>query len=253
MTKIIRKQNYLLKSTALEHHLDFVERSQYRSVPVVEWDVYPSYYTIYKFTKLEFPIVVQCDGQIHKLGTNQVLIIPPKKLVKWIYPKGLMEWLCYCILSNDINDLPQTCCIFPYDDHFVAESYSALLDIVRTGINSRSILLASKPCSMTTKLSQFLNKNFSYNLSIMDIYQDLRLPSSSANFYFKKAYGLSPLQYRQKMRVFESLKLITHGYKMLEVSKLMGFEDYSCFYKQFVSTLGVSPTDFNFHHENLEA
>ena len=55
------------------------------------------------------------------------------------------------------------------------------------------------------------------------------------------------------MRVFESLKLITHGYKMLEVSKLMGFEDYSCFYKQFVSILGVSPTDFNFHHENLEA
>lgn len=249
MAKIIRKNNYLLKSTAIESYMDYVERAQYRPEVTTEWDIYPSYYVVYKFTKIDQPLVIHSEGRVFKLFEDQILIVPPKKLIKWVYPSGYMEWKSYCILDNYEQILPKQCTILSGDTHFHFETYSELIDTIRKLSNVKNSDISPKACYVSEKLSQFLNHNFYYDISLMEMYDDLKIPASSANFYFKKTHGLSPAQYRNTMRIFESLKHITHGQKIINIAKSLGYNDYSCFYKQFVSILGVSPADFDFNHD----
>lgn len=37
---------------------------------------------------------------------------------------------------------------------------------------------------------------------------------------------------------------MAEGYMMADICKNVGFEDYTSFYRQFVSTLGVPPVEF---------
>ena len=65
---------------------------------------------------------------------------------------------------------------------------------------------------------------------------------------FKKHYGLSPVKYRNNLRLMQvSYELMFKGSTILEVSQKYGINDAKFFYNQFRSLLGTNPSSFVIH------
>ena len=62
---------------------------------------------------------------------------------------------------------------------------------------------------------------------------------------FKKETGLSPAHYINERRIIKAKLLLNNGYSAADVAHLTGYKDYSVFYRNFVKSTGVSPSDFS--------
>lgn len=62
---------------------------------------------------------------------------------------------------------------------------------------------------------------------------------------FRKATGTSPQNYILNLRITNAQNLLsTTDYKIIEISKLVGFADSMYFCKRFKKKTGLSPSDY---------
>lgn len=66
---------------------------------------------------------------------------------------------------------------------------------------------------------------------------------------FTKAYGISPIKYRQRVRLFEAMNLMNHGASVTEAIFASGFTNLSEFNRQFKATLSTNPKSFSPNHQ----
>lgn len=59
--------------------------------------------------------------------------------------------------------------------------------------------------------------------------------------HFRKCFGVSPQRYIVQRRVAQARQLIEKGYRLSDVAQSAGFADQSHMTRQFVSTLGITP------------
>lgn len=62
---------------------------------------------------------------------------------------------------------------------------------------------------------------------------------------FRKAYGVTPIQYIQQLRMKEAKQLIEQtNYTMTEIAQSVGYPDLFTFSKAFKKMVGVSPKEY---------
>lgn len=240
MSLIRQKQNYFLKTLELEKNLHYIERREFFSHPTQKWDIYPSYTMLYCFDNdASRPVIVRTGQEKFELSKGKIFYGASCQLMEWSYPQGISSWRAY-VSSNE--NLPQSCMIRTagsFEELTCLDHYHEVL------YRFKKDCFDIVPISETSMIiSRYLSENFYASESVLDIYKALGIPSSSAAYSFQKNFGVSPVFFRNKLRIFESLKLMAEGYMIADVCKDVGFDDYTSFYRQFVSTLGVSPVEF---------
>jgi AraC-like DNA-binding protein len=98
----------------------------------------------------------------------------------------------------------------------------------------------------TSKTKKIIDNHFNENLSILDISNSLKTSHPVMTRLFKKAFALTPLEYRNKLRIFEAQKLfLINPGKVNKTSKLTGFNDQTTFYRHFKNSTLISPKMFS--------
>lgn len=243
--KIIDKNNYWAYSTRVDDGFDIVERRHFRSVPERVADVYPGYWILYVYEKLPSGTFVGTGQDIVELTAGMAVLVPPFQVVEWNFPAGWGEWKAYCVHRDLESFVPHSVSTFVWDPAWQVESYADLADILMACFYKMKLLGSSDRESVVQTIRSLLNQNFREDLRIDDFYKDLRTPASSANFWMRKAVGMPAVYYRNKLRVFEALRLLALGNKPMDVCYKAGFKDYSRFYRQFCSNLSVPPSDYS--------
>ncbi len=90
----------------------------------------------------------------------------------------------------------------------------------------------------------YLNKNVNERLSIDDIANKVYLSPVQLYRVFKKATGLTPIQYHEHLKIKESLNLLLHSEKISEVAFDLGYENYETFSRAFKKISNFTPSDF---------
>lgn len=240
MNLVMNKRGYFVKVNPIEKNLHNIERREFFDAITQRWDIYPDYTMLYSFhNNSERPVIVQVGGEIFKLNNRNLFYAAPKRLMKWTYPQGLSSWSAY--ICSDEN-MPKSCVILPLENLGNIVSLDSYRDIFC------SLEIKNQTCNAinetTEIITRYLSDNFWRQDNILNMYKDLGIPSSTAAYSFQKNFGVSPLFFRNKLRIFEALKLISQGHIISEIYQKVGFEDYTSFYRQFVSTLQRSPADF---------
>ncbi len=94
------------------------------------------------------------------------------------------------------------------------------------------------------KSLSFIKEHYNENTSIEKLAEISNISVSNLEKTFKKCYGISPVVYRNNIRIEESKKLLLNGFTISETCEKVGIPNYYYFCRAFKKYTGVSPGEF---------
>jgi len=92
---------------------------------------------------------------------------------------------------------------------------------------------------------KYMNLNFDRQISIGELSRIVHLSETYFRKLFKEAYGLSPIEHLNKIRINRAKRMLCYGKDPIgEISRKTGFCDIFYFSRTFKNKVGMSPTDF---------
>ncbi len=130
-------------------------------------------------------------------------------------------------------DAPRQPVLFePASDQLPASREHVLSLLAKSG-GLQMICREDNPSTSATRLKGALDHSYAQPLTLGQIARDVGLSPAFASRTFRRHYGASPSQYRQALRVLESMMRLAHGQPIVDVSLDVGFGDLSRFYRHF--------------------
>ena len=97
-----------------------------------------------------------------------------------------------------------------------------------------------------------LRKNYLENLSIPELAAACNISVSSFRALFTECYGMSPIQYRNRLRIKRAKTLLADGgYTVAEVAAESGFYNVSYFIRFYKKTVGETPSETQAKNKNV--
>ncbi len=121
--------------------------------------------------------------------------------------------------------------------HKTIESGSKCVDIDRI----------CNPHRISQQLAALIQNNFKSNCPITDLCIQIGKTNAYCTKVFKHDFGIPPTEYRNQLRVNCSMLELLHSDKSItEQAFDSGFNDLSCFNKQFKKYIATSPSQYKF-------
>ena len=133
-------------------------------------------------------------------------------------------------------------------------------DLIRTAGEigqrlARNNLDTSPYVSETLKQAkQFIDEHFTNEAAIYEFIQGLNMSESWFRTCFRKAYEISPTQYRQKLLYEKARNLLEHTrLSIKEIAFQLGFESQNYFSRAFKNSQGLSPAQYRSQVDNADS
>lgn len=123
---------------------------------------------------------------------------------------------------------------------FVETLIAQLLMIVRK--KSPAKFSRTSATTVDTMLS-YLNQSFTRKISLQDVADRFHITRDYCNRAFRKAVGMTVMQYVIYNRVLYAKHLLADGHPAAQVAEEAGFSDYSNFYRAYRNITGRSPRE----------
>jgi len=99
--------------------------------------------------------------------------------------------------------------------------------------------------SLTEKIIEYIEKNFTNRLLLSDISKEFSISESHLSHLFKRETGLSVKQYILQRRIVEAKKLLSEpDIKVTAISTKVGFDNFSLFNRIFKKITGLTPYNY---------
>ena len=100
---------------------------------------------------------------------------------------------------------------------------------------------------------QFINENYTKNITLNEIASSANLSKSECCRCFKRTIKISPFTYLIQKRIFSSVGLLsTTNYPISYISERVGFNEISNFYKTFKSIMNMTPAEFREKEKHIK-
>lgn len=122
------------------------------------------------------------------------------------------------------------------------EQESALSSLVQT-LKSHAPCSKSEPVTshVADTMREFIDDHYAEDFGLRDLSSLTGLSAFHLCRTFKKELGLSPLGYRDKLRMIEARRLLIGGHPISQIGLRLGYADQSHFTRQFQRVVGTSP------------
>ncbi|MBL7544443.1 MAG: helix-turn-helix transcriptional regulator [Bdellovibrionaceae bacterium] len=136
---------------------------------------------------------------------------------------------CRIVSQNDVKNL--------FNQKHVLEMLMAL----KAG---QIVIQEKNKSAVSEKLKECLDNNYTENLNIADFAKKLKISRVVMTRSFSLTYGISPVEYRTKLRLFRALAFMREGLSITEASYLVGFSNPSLFIRSFKKHLNATPHQY---------
>lgn len=179
-----------------------------------------------------------------EVRSNNVLVVPPFATIEWQIEDCDFKWNAILVQGEYPDFLPSSASLFTTENFELSLSYSELLKSVHTLKFQNNVERFKSVCEPIKIAKKIINSKSSNKESIFDIANAVHLAPAHFSRLFKQSCGLSPIQYRNKMRIYNSMIFLLKGQRVSRVGLDVGFNDLARFNKQFKKILEVVPSDF---------
>ena len=242
---IIRTDTYSTKYYKLEDALFYFLREHHNSKPINDIDAFSNFWCLALVNIKENHAAISRKGKLNFHSGSLCIFCPPFSLVNWHINPGEIKW--HGFISDRIlpDTLPKTPILFPWNKT-IPKSYNEIINIIKSTIHYTEIDKIEEPSGIAFKTKKFIDNHFTEDLSISDISNALKISHPVMTRLFKKSFSLSPLEYRNKLRIFEAQKLfLITPCKIDKTRRATGFKDQTSFYRNFKQNTLVSPKVFS--------
>jgi AraC-like DNA-binding protein len=103
--------------------------------------------------------------------------------------------------------------------------------------------------SWLQKAVEYLEIHYAGGMTIERVAEEVGVDRTHLSKTFRKAYGISPMQYVQRLKMNEArLLLVQTSYKLAEIALSVGYPDLFSFSKAFKKHTGMSPSEYRMLH-----
>ena len=204
-------------------------------------------YWIYAKFKLKGKeAIFRHNGELIKIKSKSFsLWFPPFSMIEITYEnvklKGEML-IGRDILEDNIASNPMV--IYKDNEKLPLNLKSVLARVKKFSKDGQEISLSNCASALSLKCKKCLDQKFNSNIPISDISESLKTSHSYMTRTFKKDFGITPVFYRNWMRVMSASFLLLEQNSILETQEKVGFEDLSRFNKQFKRITHSTPRQF---------
>lgn len=95
------------------------------------------------------------------------------------------------------------------------------------------------------KAKQYIEHHFAEQITVEQIAELVGVDRTHFSKMYRKAYGISPIDFLLQLRMHEAKLLLKHtNYKIAEIAQAVGYQDISSFSKAFKKRVGMSPVEY---------
>jgi AraC-like DNA-binding protein len=225
--------------------LQFAHRSQEYSRMVQPKDIFTDHWMLWFGNPPSASVYLKHQGQWIEVSGPSGLFIPPFSMLQWKIHPGNYEWVGFS-WELKTSSLPSEAFVFSQNIRNPLNSLEEILQYIQSIEDRHGIIHDDSPSAVSSKAKKYIDSHFKDSKKFEEIAKQLRIPHSTLTHYFKKSFGLSPSEYRKRLRAAESLRLlIGNKQNTTEAYTQSGFQDYSRFFRNIKNTYGRSPTKYS--------
>lgn len=233
----------------IDSSLMLLKREHYYPLGYEAIDTYGDF-SILAFADLKDNSLVLKSYDISIELTGPVVIFIPKyTLVHWKMLTNHLKWEAYITKKHEYIQIDQIT-IFEKEVN-KPKGLIDFFEIVNNG-NIRYQIpknIINGPHKLANNIKDYLDENYAEKIDIKDISARFNLTNSQVTKIFQKTFALTPVEYRTKIRVFNSMFTLLTDVKassVIDIAFQTGFSDLSRFNKQFKKITQTTPSKFKF-------
>lgn len=122
--------------------------------------------------------------------------------------------------------------------------FTQLLVCINRSIQEKSTFqMQSTSKNLYSQMITYIHQHIAEPISLKQLADEFYISTSYISKIFREHLGISAHQYILQLRLDKVLHAVTDGMGIAEAAYQYGFNDYSCFYKQFKKEFGISPKE----------
>lgn len=207
------------------------------------------------------------------LTPGNIVIIPKGHFHQFVIPNP--EEYTRCILGfrdtpelfGLISDVMTAVKIFPSPDKNVLSVFENIMNMASSDISKKEkelflsaalvhllIFLKNQPAKAVRKninissevrqALNFIDKNFTENISVKSIADILHISASTLSHKFSSELNISVYRYISEKRLSNVIHLMDCGKNISEAAAMSGFSDYSAFFRMYKKHYGKVPSEY---------
>lgn len=129
-------------------------------------------------------------------------------------------------------------------------NYESLIDILKSITKMHDPIPIGRGhdvSAIAEKIKRGLDSSYRESIRLSMIAEKLKLNPALMSRYFKSAYGITPVHYRNWLRTTEAMARLADGASIIETANDLGYGDLSQFYDQFGAITSASPGQYKKH------
>lgn len=169
-----------------------------------------------------------------------VTVFPPFSVARWKFWPGEHEVKVY--LSNLPMRPEPSLAVFIAKGSRLPESFKGLVDLIREH-EPYFIPVSQSPVSdAVTLLKDRIDSTYQQKENLVEFLRRKSISYEGVAKSFREAYGISPSQYRLKLRLLEARTRILFGESVIDAAFSCGYNNLSLFNRQFLRENQVTPS-----------
>lgn len=198
---------------------------------------------------------VSDEERYHFIGPT-VILLPRFSVVEFHLNEGTVKW-CYLLSQEKVAcSTPNRPYAFKIGSleramELIKGPSHQLLEWLQDQRNGVMIERNNYSHVVSARVKQAIDQSFRQPQNLSSVFLALGYSASVASRLFKRTYGLSPVQYRNQLRVMQAGTDLIFGTESVEKAHLgVGIEDPSYFYQRFKEHMNTTPARFRPTNEN---
>lgn len=242
----VRTKNYTTSYQFVDHNLLYFQREHVRKNPVLETDVFSKMWSFAISPDTPNWLRARRNGISIPLDGSHGIFIPPFSIIEWDLNSGRVEWGAYLCVMPPPDNLPTEPFAFKWNpNNVLPKNISEIFTWIREAPHPIPIGKVESPTAVAFRLKAALDRTFSDDISLQALADELHYSHAVMTRYFVKCFGITPIAYRNKLRIYDSLRLMLfEGQSVSVTSHLVGFQDIGRFNKNFKQQNNAVPSQF---------
>ena len=187
-----------------------------------------------------------CQGnQTHLFKGWSAIFVPPFSIVKWHFLPGNFSFDSYF----STQQIPVKNWTEPFavllKTKTPPKNPDEIFELLKHSMSKQIISYCPYPNSVAKRAKEIIVQQFSSSCDMSSIAEKLKISPTLLARYFKKSFGITPLRFRNTVRVRDALRRLLFSDKPItQIGFDVGFGDLSQLHRNFHRVQGLPPKRF---------